>query len=360
MAATLLDRTDALLERWYARVGLWTGSTLIAIALMFVVFHYVLGSTKTFSHGELYTALSQDPFDLSRSNALRTRILAPLIGWVFHLRGPLFVLVPWIFLAGLLALVNVWSRREGAGPTLGLSLVLAIAFSPVTMHSLIGPGYIEAVSYFLVGMALMNARNAIPSCVYMALAVMAHEASAFLMPALLMAGLRGSPAMMWLRRIALLGMFLLPYAAYRWWVVQFDHGVYSMTYYFSVQNVKACLAVGPLATAMGVFAVFRLHWLVLLVPLFKNGLHDGRVRWALLLLISVGMTLFIAYDTTRMLCWAFPLLVIGVVELGKCVGRNKAVALLLAAWILNFMITPYTTTAAVSYRLDRVRVVLEW
>lgn len=353
-----LDEVDVLLERWYARMGVWGGSVVIALVLMFVVFHYVLGGTKTFSHGELYTALSNNPFDPNSSNALRTRILAPLIGWVFHLRGPLFVLVPWIFLVGLLALVNVWSRREGANPTLGLCLMLAIAFSPVTMHTLVGPGYIEAVSYFLVGMALLNVQNAVPACIYMALAVMAHEASAFLVPAWLMAGLRGMPTKMWFRRIALLCMFLLPYAAYRWWVVQVDLGVYSTTFYFSAENVEACLDVGPLASVMGTFAVFRLHWVILLVPVFKNGLHDGRVQWALLLLISVGMTLLIAYDTTRMLCWTFPLLVIGGVELGKCVGRNRAVALFLTAAVLNFMITPYTTTAAVSYRLDSVRVVL--
>ncbi|HQW06561.1 MAG: hypothetical protein IPH05_02315 [Flavobacteriales bacterium] len=357
LITTLLDRTDALLERWYARVGLWPSSLIIAIALVLVAFIYVDGGTVPVSHGEGYAALSRDPFAQSVSNPFRFRILAPLIGWVLHLRGPLFILVPWFFLVGFVAMVNVWSRREGAWPSLALVIMLAMIFSPVIMHSLVAPGYIEVVSYFLLGMALMNVRSMLVSCACMALAVMTHESAIFLTPAWLLAAMSisGKSRRWWAKRLLLLAGMLLPYLAYRFWVVQVDEEALSAAYYFSYANLRSCVASGPLGTVVGIFAVFRLHWLVLAIPFFMLGLRNGNVRWALLLVASVGLTLVIAFDTTRMFCWTFPLLVLGSVELGKCVGRKMAVALLMVAWILNFLIPPYTTTGAESYRLKGIR-----
>jgi hypothetical protein len=356
MPDTLLDRSDALLGQWYARMGTWAGSSLISAFLVLVVWLYVDGDTVPISGGVMYAELSQDPFAATDSNPLRFRILAPLIGWVLHLRGPLFVLVPWLFLLGFLSSVNVWCRREGAGPTLALSIMMAMAFSPVTMHSLVAPGWVDAVSYFMLGMALMNIRNTFVSCAFVALAVMTHEVSAFLIPAWLLAARRSDAERgWWVKRALLLVVMLVPYVAYRWWVVQHDDIALSTTFYFSSANLKDCLGVGPVATAIGVFGVFRLHWLVLAVPIPMLGLRNARVRWALLLIASVALSLLIAYDTTRMFCWAFPVLVLGSVELGKCVGRKMAVALLMVAWILNFLIPPYTTTGAESYRLKGIR-----
>lgn len=235
-----------------------------------------------------------------------------------------------------------------------------MAFSPVTMHSLVAPGWVDAVSYFLLGMALMTVRNTFVSAAFVALAVLTHEVSAFMIPAWLLAGGRSDAlGMRWSKRALLLALMLVPYVAYRWWVIQQDEVALSTAYYFSVANLKDCLGVGPMASAVGIFGVFRLHWLVLAVPLFMLGLRNDRVRWALLLSASIAMSLVIAYDTTRMFCCAFPLLVLGAVELGKCVGRNRAVILLLAAWILNFLIPPYTTTVGVTYRLNGIRAFVE-
>ena len=150
-------------------------------------------------------------------------------------------------------------------------------------------------------------------------------------------------------------LMLLPYAVYRWWVIGHDGDTFTSAYYFSAKNLERCIAVGPLATAYGIFGVFRLHWLVLVVAFFMCGLRNGRVRLALLLMASVAMTLLIAFDTTRMFCWAFPVLILGALELGKSVGQKKTAALLLLAWTLNFLLPPYTTTGAESHRLDSIR-----
>jgi hypothetical protein len=360
MFNTFVDRSDALLAQGYARLGLWAGSVVISAILVLVVWLYVDGGTEPISGGVMYAELSQNPFTAADGNPLRYRILAPLIGWVLYLRGPLFVLVPWLFLLGFLAVVNVWSAREGAGPTLALCITLAMAFSPVTMHSLVAPGWVDAVSYFMLGMALMNVRNTFVSGALVAMAVMTHEVSAFLIPAWLFAATRiDAERGWWIKRMLLLALMLVPYGVYRWWVIQHDGIALSTSFYFSMANIKDCLGVGPVATAIGVFGVFRLHWLVLAVPFYMLGLQHVRVRWALLLIASVSMSLLIAYDTTRMLCWAFPVLVLGAVELGKCVGQKKAVAFLLAAWVLNFLIPPYTSTGATTHRLNGIRTLVE-
>lgn len=356
MVSVGLGRAEAFLVGCYARAGAWGGAMILAVVSVTVVFFYVNGGTEPFSHGISYAALSEAPFDLGAPNLFRNRILAPLIGWMVHLTGRWFILVPWFFLVAFIALVNVWCRREGAGHTLALVATLGLAFSPVTMHSLVGPGFVEAVSYFLLGSALMNVQRMVLSCACVALAIAAHEASAFLVPAWLLFAARKQITVGWFfQRVLLLVLMLVPYVGYRWWVLQHDGQALSTAYYFSQRNVDSCLAVGPLATGAGIFAVFRLHWLVWAVPLCMLGLRNSRVRWALLLVVSIGLTLVIAFDTTRMFCWAFPLLVIGTVELAKCIGEKRAVVLLVLAWVLNFTIPPYTTTGAESYRLRTIR-----
>lgn len=350
-----LDRFDALLDRWYARQGVWVCSLLVAMGLLVVAHSYVNGGIEPVSHGVHYAAASEGPFNLSYANEFRTRMFAPLIGWVFHLRGPLYVLVPWLFLAGTLALVNVWFRREGAAPMLGLSIMLALAFSPVIFHSMIGPGFVEGVSYFFLAMGLVYVRRTVVSCACMAAAVMTHEASVFLIPAwLLLLPQQGRLVRSSFQRMALLAVMLLPYAVFRAWVAHYDATTLTTTFYFSKQNIDACLAVGPLATLKGIFGVFRLHWLVVGLAFLMGGPANVRLRWALLLVVSLCLTLIIAFDTTRMLCWAFPVLAVSAVELSKRIGRTRTVVFLMSAWVLNFLITPYTTTGAASYQLNEL------
>lgn len=361
LVAVAIDSADGFLERCYTRLGIWISSFVIGVALVFVVFLYVHGSKEPVSHGVCYAELSMAPFDVGKGNPFRYRIFAPLIGWALHLRGPLFVLVPWGFLVGFLALVNVWCNRKGRGSLLALSITLAMAFSPVTMHALVAPGWVDAVCYFLLGMALMNVRHTYVSCAFMAFAVMTHEVSIVLFPAWLMAvrrsdGLRG---WWWFRPLFIFLFFMLPYLIYRWWVERHDGSALSVTDYINPQDIEVYLAVGPLASAFGIFGVFRLHWVLLAVPFFMLGLKDGRTRWALLLFVSTASLLLISFDTTRMLCWAFPVLVVGGGELGKRVGKGPAVLLVLMAWVLNFLIPPYTTTGAASIRLDSVLLHME-
>ncbi|MCC6541058.1 MAG: hypothetical protein IT225_02445 [Flavobacteriales bacterium] len=349
-----VDRVDAALDGWYARLGAWPGSVILALLVIVAAFFHIDGGLSPLAHGADYAALSLGPFDPERPNGLRLRILGPLIGWLLHLRGPLFVVVPWIFLVGFLAVVNGWCRRAGCGSTLALAVILALAFSPTCLHSLAAPGFIDPVTYFFVALALMHVRNVAVSCASMALAVCAHESAAFLIPAwLLAAGSRVVWSRLGSQRILLFLLMLLPYFGYRWWMAQLDPTVLTTAFYLSSQNLIACIAVGPLATAFGIFGTFRLHWLVLALCALLVGRKGRSLQWALLLILLVALTLLFAYDTTRMFCWTFP--VLGAQELAHRVGRHRAVALFLIAWMLNFLIPPYTTTGAETYKLRTIR-----
>lgn len=354
--AIVIDRANTLLESWYGRSGTWMGSLVIALVLVFLVHAYVEGGSAPISHGAYYAALSLDPVDTGVANPFRGRILAPLLGWVSGLRGPWFVLVPWGFLVGFLAQVNVWCRRQGAAPLHALAIMLAISFSPVAMHSLAGPGFIDAVSYFFLAAALMNIDMTLATCTFMALAIMTHEATAVLLPAwLLAAGLGRNEARTWVKRAGIVALMLMPYLLYRWWAEQADPEVLSTAFYFSDRNRQSCLDVGLGATAVGAFAVFRLHWLIVPMAFIAGGWKNRHLRWSLLVAASVGSTLLIAFDTTRMLCWTFPVLALAGVDLARSIGRNTAVLLLLSAWLLNFLISPYTVTGGVPYRLNEIR-----
>lgn len=356
MLLAWIDRTDTVLEGWYGRMGSWLGSLVVALILVFIVHRYVQGGFEPISHGTYYAALSQDPFDTGVVNPFRGRVLAPLIGWLTGLRGAWFVLVPWVFLVGFLAQVNVWCRIQGATPTHALAVVLAIAFSPVAMHALVGPGFVDAVSYFLLAAAFMNLDRTVVTCACMALAVMTHEATIVLIPAwLLAAGGGWVVGKAWLKRMLIVAVMLLPYALYRSWVLRVDPGALSTAHYFSVRNVQSCLDVGPWATLVGIFAVFRLHWLIVMIPFIMGGWKSLQFRWSFVVILSIGSTLFIAFDTTRMFCWAFPVMALAGVDLAKHIGRKAAVLLLIGAWLLNFLVAPYTTTGGVSYRLNGIR-----
>ena len=351
-----MDRSDAALATAYARLGAWMGSLIISLVLVFFVHRYVQGGSEPISHGSYYAALSTSPFDTDASNPFRGRILAPLVGWLMGLRGDWFVLVPWMFLVGLLAQVNVWCCRQGATPIHALVVVLAIAFSPVTMHALVGPGFVDAVSYFLLAAAFMNLDRTAVSCVFMASAIMTHEVSIVMVPAWLLATEGGwLERRVWLKRTLIVAVMLIPFALYRLWVLQVDPGALSTAYYFSEGNLQSCRDVGPWATLVGVFAVFRLHWFVIAMAIIRGGWKSLHSRWSLVVVLSVGSTLFIAFDTTRMFCWAFPIMVLAGVDLARSIGRKGALVLLVAAWLLNFLVVPYTTTGGVSYRLNGIR-----
>lgn len=356
MSFVWIDRFDAFLEGCYRRWGVWTFSLFLALFLIGLVHRYVQGGFEPISHGRYYAALSQDPFDTGVVNPFRGRILAPLIGWLTGLRGAWFVVVPWVFLVGFLAQVNVWSRRQGATSAHAFALVLAIAFSPVTMHALVGPGFVDAVCYFFLAAAFMNGHDTLVSSGFMALAIMTHEASVMLLPSWLLAfGGGWADRKVWMKRALIVTIMLIPFALYRIWVVQVDPAVLSTAYYFSEGNLQSCLDVGPWATLIGVFAVFRLHCIVIAITFYLGGAKDLHSRWSLVVLLSIGSTLFIAFDTTRMLCWAFPVMALAGVDLARFWGRKGAFLLLLAAWALNFLLPPYTTTGGVHYRLNGIR-----
>lgn len=358
--SALVAAVDVQLGRWHARIGPWRGSVLLALVLTLVAFVYVNGDVRMWSHGAIYAALSEAPFDPVVEVPLRNRILAPLIGWLLHLRGPLFVLVPWAFLVGFLAIVHQWCLRAGAFPVLALAGLLSLSFSPVVLHVLVAPGFVDVVAYFMIATALSTIHRPWTSTLFMALAIMTHEASSFVVLAWSLASASRSSGWRSVgRRGLMLLVCLLPYAAYRWWTAQHDPSLYSMAFYLSKENIAACLGVGPLAMMAGIFAVFRMHWVVLAVLMVKGGMRDQRLRWAMTLIAAMCFSLVLAYDTTRMFCWAYPILVVGVVSLGERVGQKKAALLILLAWLLNFVIPPYTTTAAVSYPLRHIKEFME-
>lgn len=351
-----VDRVDAVLDRWYAYTGVWLGSLLLALVLLAVAYLIINGSTDQVIHGAEFAALSEHPFDFDHPNRFRTRILVPLIGWIIQLKGEWFFLVPWSFLPAFLAVVNVWCRRTGTGSTLAAMVMMSLVFSPVVLHFLVAPGIPESAAYFMIGAALLMVRKSLLSCACMALAVMTHEAAAFLIPPwLLAAGWSNAWSRVGLGRVVGLGLMLLPYLVYRWWIAQHDGAALTTAFYLNQRNVEACLSVGPLATIRGAFAVYRLHWLLLVVLFLIPGQRSPLMRWSALVVISVGLTLLVAYDTTRMLCWTFPILAVGAVELNERLGRERAVLLFLAAWVLNFLVPAYTTSGRGLYRLDRIR-----
>lgn len=326
------------------------GSLLFALAAI-----YIGPSYEPAFLGVYHAALSNAPFDVDQPNMVRLRILAPLIGYLVHLRGPLFFLVPWAFLLLFIIRVQHLGRTVSGSWIHGLLLASTMAFSCTTFLPFMAPGYIDTVTYFCVLFCFLPGVSSRTAALFMALAISSHESALALLPAALL--------YRWMQKrelraplvfLAWLLVFVLPYLFYRAWANASDPSTLRVSYYLTITNIRSQIRdIAP--TLWGIFLAFRLYWIIPLVALLLSIRKRDHAQAILLTLIvcGAGSMILVAYDTTRLMCMAFPAVLLGSIQLIRSLPPMLTLRYGALLFALNFLIAPAMVTSETVFKIRR-------
>jgi hypothetical protein len=133
-------------RRLEARYGLPGAALLLAMIVLLVAAVYARPSSTPVNHGVLYARLSEAPFAFVQPNWVQYRLLTPLIGYLSHLRGWAFVLLPPLIMVAWLASVYGRYRRGGFDGAAALAVMAMMAFSTPTLFPLHSSGSVDQTS----------------------------------------------------------------------------------------------------------------------------------------------------------------------------------------------------------------------
>lgn len=327
------------------RLGLLGASLAIGLILLVLGFVYVTPHFEAAYHGLQYALLSNHPFDFTQPNALQNRVLPSLIGYVFHLRGDLFFLVPLMFAWLFMSTLYIHYRKKVNQPIDALLFSGIIAFSCTLYIQLISPGYTDVVFYYFIFLSFSCVRKLYWSAVFFSLALLTHESSLFLLPGLLMYSYYTNTPELTLKFKIVMAYLLaiLPLFFYRYWVATHVDVEYDMGFYFSKKNIVFSLQkVLPLFPA-GAFYAFKLFWFIPVYVFYKAVKNKEYLLLFLLLtmLLATFSQLVIAFDISRMLCLAFPVFLISAEKLRDYWGESRFRHFLIVLTVLNFFVLQY-------------------
>lgn len=330
------------LARLEHRTGLAVASFILASIMMGCAMLYVQPVFTVLFHGISFSELSAHPFDFSTENPLRYRILAPLMGYLFFLRGPHFFILPllasWIFLA----LVYFVYRKRNFEIIDAFLLTAFVAFSCLTLIPLVAPGYTDPVTWLFIFLAFSFSGNILMSALFFMLAMLNHESSFVMLPALILCNYEKNRKSILILLVAFL-LACVPHICYRMYVDAHTTTKYSLSFYLSESNVfftlKRLVLFGPAA----VFYAFKLWWILPFCFIIWSAWYKNFFQGTVVLLTLAGALslVLIAYDYTRMLVIAFPAVMLSYEWMLKHINRDllrKATLILIA---VNFLVLQY-------------------
>ena len=332
------------MESSESRRGLLVFSLITGLFVLCIVMWFTAVRFNTMHHGNEFTLLSKAPFDFEQSNDLRFRILSPLLGYLLFFRGVLFKYFMLIVLAIFLGMVYYYHRKKGMRPTESTGMLLLLAFSTLSFYQLYFPAYTDPTT-FLLTLLLMMARNrTVLSTLLLSLLLFNHEHAIFLFPFFFLFMVDGDYRFGKLFKTALrFGIALLPYIAYRIFIMKHQPVDYTLTYYFNAKSLEWTRTHVLPNLASGVFQSFRLAWILPLAAVIID-LKEKRFREILLLLsivLFVMLQFFIAYDISRLAGLCFPVLILSALRVKETLGMYKFLYLLYGIFLLNFLIHSY-------------------
>ncbi|MBK9762843.1 MAG: hypothetical protein IPO87_05645 [Flavobacteriales bacterium] len=346
-------------DRRAVLISILLGSLLFALAAIYIGPNY-----EPAFLGVYHAELSNAPFDMDQPNWMRLRILAPLIGYLVHLRGPLFFLVPWTFLLLFIIRIQLLGHRLTGSWIHATLLASTVAFSCTTFIPLMAPGYVDTVAYFCVLFCFIPGVSLPLAALFMAFALSSHESALALLPAaILYRWMQKKELRTPLLFLGWLMVFMLPYVCYRAWANSSDPSTLQVSYYLTITNIRSQIR-GFLPTLWGIFLAFRLYWIIPLAALVLSIRRKDHSQAILLVLIvaGAGSLLLVAYDTTRLMCMAFPAILLGSIQLIKTLPPMITLRSGALLFGMNFLITPAMVAAETFHllrRTDRERTLLK-
>lgn len=334
------ERAVARLEGWLEQrergLGVWGVAALVATALLALGALYVRPALEAVSHGVYYAELSRAPF-APGDNPVAYRILTPLLAWALGLRGNRILLLNLAFAWATLALVYWHYRASGRPAALALGYAALLATTMPTLFTIFFNGYTDAVSYLLLFVLVARGRKPWQFGLLVLLSLLNRESVAFMLPFLLLLQWRRGADLR--RSLLATALALVAYLGVRYVLGRQATNGYSMAFYLTplLRDPLHWLRKAGAAYSTGVFSAFKLLWLLPLAGAMWAAC--SRCWWDVALLVSaVGGALaqtVIAVDTSRMLCMAFPAVLLGAELLEPWLRERRGQAGLLALVVLN-------------------------
>ncbi len=317
--ATKINSTLLRCER---KIGIYGTALLVAFLLLILAAIYVRPAVQTVVLGTSYAELANDPFSENK-NAVGFRILTPLISYGLGLRGQLIIVTNLLFAFIFLAAVYLYFRKKLSGPTDALLVTSVFAFSLVTLTTIYYGGYCDSATYLIVlGMWILRS-NSTAFYILLFLGLLNRESILFLLPWFIFLGVSEADSKIRTGAKMLLGyglVFVL-YYLFRTWVSSFRPVTFDFEYYFEpfLENPLAYFNVSYGYQGLGYFTVFKAMWIFVFAAVlsFWNKRMIRPLIEIFLILFFVWTQMFIAWDSSRMLTLAFPVMLISILHLFK-------------------------------------------
>lgn len=333
-------------ERSGKLAGLW-----VALGLMMAAAVYVRPAVKTIALGVLYGRMAEDPFTVIDGNYVAFRILTPLLSYLLGFRGQLIILTNLLTATALIYLVYIYFRARAPRPGDALYAAAVMAFSLVTLTTVYYGGYTDSLTYLLLFLMWWLREKPVAFYLLFMLGMLNRECMLFLMPWFVFLRWECRKNLGFTLVEAMVGfcLALAPYYLVRHWIGSQGEVPFRAMYYLQplLDDPFHWLRQSYSNWGLGLFTTLKLFWIVPLLAVI--GLWRARERRqvvSMLLLIGcVFSQLIIAYDSSRMLTLAFPVVLIGLTYLLRTNAydfRRWAGFLLLA----NFLVPQLYTAAS--------------
>ncbi|MBL4752402.1 MAG: hypothetical protein JKY52_02210 [Flavobacteriales bacterium] len=345
MLVGLLDgpihKIETLLVKLEGRFGLIGASLIVSGILMLIASVYCAPALTLINHGTDYSLLAANPFDLEAGNRFQNRILTPVIGFLFFLRGPAFIILPLLIASVFLATLYLHFRKLGVEAAIALGFCCFIAFSSPILFTLHFAGYVDTTSYLLLFLCYAFRKHPLWVFVCYALALLNHESNAFALPwIIIMSGYRnGITTSGLMKSIAAAVLAFLPLLLVRYLFSESASHL-QFGWYFNRGNIADSIWLQRTLLFDGIFQAFKLFWVL---PIVATLLALKKKQYYTAIIIttivaSAGMQLFIAADTSRLIGLAFPAIIIGAVEIWRNSDHTQFRRLCWGLIVINFLI----------------------
>ena len=340
----MLEKINTVLDKLERKVSVYTVSLGIGVLLMALARIYIYPAVEAVNHGQSFVALANQPFDYLQNNPLQNRILTPLIAHYLGYSGAQFIdFVRYIGIA-FLALVYIAARKNDLRPATALATSATFAFTGPIVFFIHFAGYTDITSYLLIFIAMLGIRTIYVWPVMLALALLNHEFTFFVLPWFFIYYLLNN------KRSTLgvasgvlgIGLSVLPWYAWVSYVSTKMNPEYAPNFYAQVgilENVR--LIAANLYT--GCFAAFKLAWALPIIATYyhcKNRRY-GEILLYITILSCTVLQLLIAHDTSRLMALAFPLIWLGFITVTKELPPILGSKILFGLVLTNIFVPTY-------------------
>ncbi len=323
----------------------------VSFALLAIAAIYVRPAIATVFLGKWYSALSLDPFS-EIPNQIGYRILTPLISYLLGLRGELIIITNLLCALAFLMVSYGYFRKNLEHLADAVYSTAVMAFSLVTLTTIYYGGYCDSLTYLLILLMWIKRANMPLVALLFFLGLLNRESIIFLVPWFAFLYWTESP-----NKIKSILEILLWYSLafglyylFRLWIASFREVEFTADFYLGT------LLTEPLAIFkksygnqwLGLFSVFKAFWIIVLIALwsFWKQRQLRNILSLAILAVCMWAQLLIAWDSSRLMTMAFPLMIIALLHVLKenTLGFRGWAMLLL---VFNFMVPQLYTAGRI-------------